>query len=81
VQAAREDGGPYPVPRFAAGGIGQADDGEARQPVRDVDLYGDRLTDGTTKSGRCDGCEHAEERSTPTAMSFAFCHPRAAEPQ
>ena len=62
-QPAGEDGGAHPVAGLAHGGVGQADDGEAGQPVGDVDLDRDGLTDGAVQGGRRDGGEHAGERS------------------
>jgi len=45
--------------------IGQSDNGEARQPVGDVDLDGDRAADGTGQGGSGYGGEHVKERSPP----------------
>ena len=62
-QAAREHGGAHPVAGLAHRGVGQADDGEAGQPVRDVDLDQDRAPHGTGQCGGGDRGEHAGERS------------------
>ena len=51
LQPAREEGGPHPVAGLAHGGVGQADDGEAGEPVRDVDLDRDGLPDGAVQGG------------------------------
>ena len=58
VEPARQDGGPDPVPGLPAGGIGQADDGEAGQPVGDVDLDGDRAALDAEQRGGPNGGEH-----------------------
>ena len=53
-------------------GVGQTDDGEAREAVGDVNLDRDRPADGPVQRGGGDGREHAEERShRPSARAPA----------
>ncbi len=73
-QTAREQGGSDAVARLAHRGVGQADDGEARKTVGDVNLDRDRSADGAVERGGGDGREHAEERSRrPSARAPAIC--------
>ncbi len=58
VEAAVGDRGPDPVPGLPAGGVGQADDGEARQAGGEVDLDPDGVAVDAEEAGRGDGCEH-----------------------
>ena len=62
-QAARQDGGVYPVPCFTDRGVREADDGEAREAVGDVDLDGDWVSDGSVQGGGGHCGEHVGERS------------------
>jgi hypothetical protein len=62
-QPTREKGGPDPVTRLTHGGVGQAHNGEAGQPVGDVDLDRDRVAHGAGQRRGGNGSEHAEERS------------------
>ena len=52
--------GPYPVPRLATGGIGQADDGEAGQARGDVDLDDDPMTVDAQQRGGRHGGQHGQ---------------------
>ena len=72
-QAAREDGGAHAVARLAHRGVGQADDGEAGQPVGDVDLDRDRAADGTAQRGGGDRGEHGGERSHQSRFRSLPC--------
>ena len=55
---ARHQGGAYAARRFTAGGVGQADDGERRQPGADVDLDGDGVAVDAEDGGGGDEAEH-----------------------
>ena len=57
-QPARQQGGPHPVTRLAAHGVGRADDGEAGQPAGHVDLDDDGMAVDAEEGGRRDGGEH-----------------------
>lgn len=54
------------ISRLADGRVGKADDGEARQATRDVDLHRDRAAVDTVKSGGWDGGEHDSSHWTGT---------------
>ena len=70
VQPARQQRRPDTVARLATRGVGQADDGEAGQTVRDVDLDVDRAAvDAEDRGGRDDG----EHRIAPPLDPPAPC--------
>ena len=62
-QTTRQNGGPHPIARLTHRRIGQADDGETGQTVRDMDLDRNGTSDGTVQRGGSDRGEHAGERS------------------
>src|SRR5207247_4126376 len=58
LQPAGDPRGADAVARLAAGRVGQADNGEARKPGRDVHLDGDRLAVDAEQGRRRDGGDH-----------------------
>ncbi len=71
--AGREDGGPDAVTRLSHGRVRQAHDGEAGEPVGDVDLDRDSAAHGTVQRGGAGGGdEHHGERSHQWRLR-SFC--------
>ncbi len=59
----------HAVAGFAHGSIGQPDDGEPGQPVRDVGLDSDGSPDRTTQRCGGDRGEHARRTVPPTSST------------